>query len=147
MRDYKPRGISRVLSAVVVCALLFCAQGCASKPTVASETHGLLPAVHGIRPVGVECANIEAPKLIIRVDPAYPVEARKDRLQGMVVMECILTAEGVVSDIKVLKSPAEPFAEASVHAIRQWRYKPAFCQDLGKPISVYLTVTTTFNLR
>jgi TonB family protein len=141
------RAVALAEVAGVVCFLVFCAAGCASKPAAANERNSSVPPSRGVRPVGVNCENIEAPKLIHRVEPAYPAKARQERLEGVVIMEAIITTEGVVSDVKVFRSPFETLTKHAVHAIRQWRYKPAFCRDLGKPIPVYLTVTMTFNLR
>jgi TonB family protein len=90
------------------------------------------------------CKNVNAPTLIYHVDPEYPEAARKKRLEGKVVLEAILTADGNVEDIKVLSSPSETLTRVAIQAFSRWRYKPASCE--GKPIRVYLTTTTTFSL-
>jgi TonB family protein len=144
---HRPLDHSWSSPAGVVCLLVFWASGCASPPTTANEPHEPGPAARGATPVDVKCGNVEAPRLIQRVEAAYPAFVRQARLEGTVIMEGIITTEGAVSDIKVLRSPSEILSKLAVHAISQWRYKPAFCKDLGRAIRVNVTMTTTFNLQ
>jgi|SRR5437867_1820681 len=88
--------------------------------------------------------EVKAPVLTNRVEPSYPEAARKARMEGVVILEAIITASGSVEDVKVLKS-VNPLLDASaVRAVQQWRYKPATLN--GRAVRVYLTVTVTFNL-
>ncbi len=88
--------------------------------------------------------EVKAPVLVNRVEPGYPEAARKARMEGVVILEAIITASGSVEDVKVLKS-VNPLLDASaVRAVQQWRYKPATLN--GRAVRVYLTVTVTFNL-
>ncbi|HYR46677.1 MAG TPA: TonB family protein [Thermoanaerobaculia bacterium] len=88
--------------------------------------------------------EVKAPVLTNRVEPNYPEAARKARMEGVVILEAIITASGSVEEVKVLKS-VNPLLDASgVRAVQQWRYKPATLN--GRAVRVYLTVTVTFNL-
>jgi protein TonB len=88
--------------------------------------------------------EVKAPVLQTRVDPTYPEAARKARMEGVVILEAIITATGSVEDVRVLKS-VNPLLDASaVRAVQQWRYKPATLN--ARAVRVYLTVTVTFNL-
>jgi len=88
--------------------------------------------------------EVKAPVLQQKVDPTYPEAARKARMEGVVILEAIITASGSVEDVRVLKS-VNPLLDASaVRAVQQWRYKPATLN--GRAVRVYLTVTVTFNL-
>ena len=88
--------------------------------------------------------EVKAPVLTNRVEPSYPEAARTARMEGVVILEAIITANGNVEDVKVLKS-VNPLLDASaVRAVQQWRYKPATLN--GRAVRVYLTVTVTFNL-
>jgi protein TonB len=79
-----------------------------------------------------------------RVEPSYPEAARKARMEGVVILEAIITASGSVEEVKVLKS-VNPLLDASAfRAVQQWRYRPATLN--GRAVRVYLTVTVTFNL-
>ncbi len=88
--------------------------------------------------------EVKAPVLVNRAEPTYPEAARKARMEGVVILEAIITASGSVEEVKVLKS-VNPLLDASaVRAVQQWRYKPATLN--GRAVRVYLTVTVTFNL-
>ena len=101
-------------------------------------------APHGAGQIFRVGGDVLAPKLLNRVEPSYPRAAREKRIEGVVILEAKLTESGNVSDIAVLKSVHPLVDEAAVQAVRQWRYSPATLN--GTPVSVYLTVTTTFNL-
>ena len=88
--------------------------------------------------------DVKAPTLLQRIEPNYPEAARKARMEGIVILEAIITASGSVEEVKVLKS-ANPLLDASaVRAVQQWKYKPATLN--GRAVRVYLTVTVTFNI-
>ncbi|MGH9440809.1 MAG: energy transducer TonB, partial [Thermoanaerobaculia bacterium] len=88
--------------------------------------------------------DVKAPILKERVEPVYPEAARKARMQGVVILEAIITAEGNVADVKVLKSINPLLDSAAERAVSRWAYKPATLN--GRAVSVYLTVTVNFQL-
>jgi protein TonB len=88
--------------------------------------------------------DVKAPQLINRVEPGYPEAARKARMEGVVILEAIITANGNVEEVKVLKSVNPLLDAAATRAVQQWRYRPATLN--GRAVRVYLTVTVTFNL-
>lgn len=88
--------------------------------------------------------DVKAPALTNRVEPTYPEAARKARMEGVVILEAIITAAGNVEDVRVLKA-VNPLLDASaVRAVGQWKYRPATLN--GRAVRVYLTVTVTFRL-
>jgi len=88
--------------------------------------------------------DVKAPVLTSRTEPSYPEAARKARMEGVVILEAIITDQGTVEDVRVLKS-VNPLLDASaVRAVQQWKYKPATLG--GRAVRVYLTVTVTFRL-
>lgn len=88
--------------------------------------------------------DVKPPVLLQKIEPGYPEAARKARLEGVVILEAIITASGSIEEVKVLKS-VNPLLDASaVRAVQQWKYKPATLN--GRAVRVYLTVTVTFNL-
>jgi periplasmic protein TonB len=88
--------------------------------------------------------DVKAPQLINRVEPGYPEAARKARMEGVVILEAIITANGNVEEVKVLKSMNPLLDAAATRAVQQWKYRPATLN--GRAVRVYLTVTVTFNL-
>ena len=88
--------------------------------------------------------DVKPPQLVYKPEPSYPEAARKARMEGVVILEAIITASGTVEDVKVLKSVNPLLDSAAVRAVGQWKYKPATLN--GRAVRVYLTVTVTFNL-
>ncbi len=131
--------------AVLVCRTSRCAS---PSPTPTKSRSGLgAHEAHGPVPVDAKCENIKKPKLIHGVEPRYSESARRSRVEGEVVAEGIIGLDGTVSDIRVLSSSSKVLTELALEAFSQWRYSPAFCDDLAKLIRVYVTMTMTFSLK
>ena len=90
-------------------------------------------------------SDVVQPVLIHRVNPEYPEIARKSRVQGVIILEAIITREGTVEKVKILRGVHPLLDQAAVNAVKQWRYKPATLN--GKPVKVYSTVTVNFKLK
>jgi TonB family protein len=88
---------------------------------------------------------ISEPKLLKKVNPVYPDDAREARLTGVVVIEAIIDRQGGVKDAQVLRSPGSSFSRAALDAVRQWKYQPTLLN--GVPVEVLFTVTVVFNLK
>jgi protein TonB len=88
--------------------------------------------------------DIRPPRKVHHVDPAYPELARRARVEGVVILRCTLSEQGLVTGLEVLRSP--PFlAGAATAAVSRWRYEPTHLN--GRPVPVVMTVTVTFMLR
>jgi protein TonB len=87
--------------------------------------------------------QVKAPKKIKDVIPVYPELATQARVQGVVILECTISPQGRVSDVKVLRS-IPLLDQAAVDAVRQWTYTPTLLN--GVPVPVIMTVTVTFSL-
>jgi TonB family protein len=89
--------------------------------------------------------QIAPPKLLKKVVPVYPEEARKEGIQGVVILEAMADEEGNVAQLKILRSESSILNKPAVDALRQWKYEP-FILD-GKPTPVIFTVTFAFRLK
>ncbi len=87
----------------------------------------------------------QEPKLVKMVRPAYPEEAVKKKLQGVVILEAVIDEGGQVKALRMLKSPDPLLTEAAIAAVKGWEYEP-FIQD-GKAKNVSFTVTVAFALK
>jgi len=74
-------------------------------------------------------------KLVSKVNPTYPSEAKKDKIEGTVLLEITIEKTGDVSSVTPVKGP-EALREAAAAAVRQWRYEPS---DVG-PTRATITV-------
>ena len=82
-------------------------------------------------------------RLIHRVEPSYPAEARKQHIQGSVVLEVQVLSDGTVGNISIVKG--NPLlAGAAVQAVRQWKYQP-YVMD-GRSVESQTRVTISFSL-
>ncbi len=81
-----------------------------------------------------------------KVQPEYPDAARKEKIEGSVILQAIVMKDGSVGDIVVLRAPGKNlgFEQAAIDAVKKWKYKPA--TKNGIPVDVYFTVEITFSL-
>ncbi len=82
-------------------------------------------------------------KLLIRkVEPAYPEAARRANLQGTVVLDAIIAADGTVVNLHPI-SGDESLTSAAMDAARWWRFRPYRVQ--GEPAAVETSLTVEFH--
>lgn len=98
------------------------------------------PVAHGPLRVG---GRIQAPKLIRNVQPVYPPLARQTRTQGEVLLDCVIDAEGNVTQMKLI-SGHPLLVGAAMQAVRQWKYQPTLLN--GTPVAVKMMVHVNFSL-
>lgn len=87
--------------------------------------------------------GIHAPKCIHEPEPEYPDRARMKRVQGTVVLEGTVDAEGKVKEIEVVRSVPE-LDQAAIDAVQTWKYEPATVD--GVPTPMVTTITVNFML-
>lgn len=82
-------------------------------------------------------------RLLHKVDPSYPAEAEKAKLQGLVTLDVIIGPDGVVKELHSLSGP-DVLARAAVDAVKWWRFQPYELE--GKPATVETTIEVEFRL-
>jgi TonB family protein len=86
---------------------------------------------------------ITPPKKLVSVPPRYPDDALQAKVQGDVVLDVVIDAQGVPTDVQV--SQSVPMLDAAaIEAVRQWRYEPTLLN--GVPVPIAMTVTVGFAL-
>jgi periplasmic protein TonB len=103
-----------------------------------------VPDGTGDTPIHID-ARITPPVAIHRVQPRYTEQARVRRVQGVVVVEAIIDRAGRVTDVRILKGLPAGLDEASMAAVRQWRFRPAVLAD--RPVAVYFRLTVRFEMQ
>jgi TonB family protein len=82
-------------------------------------------------------------RLIHRVAPEYPAEAREQNLQGTVVLVVDIESDGTVGEIGV--ASGDPIlAGAAMKAVKQWRYQPYSVN--GQPVERQTRISIKFTL-
>jgi TonB family protein len=89
--------------------------------------------------------NVEAAKVLTKVQPIYPESAKAAGVQGTVVLHVIVSKDGRPLQLEVVNSEVNPdLARAAVEAVSQWRYQPTLLN--GEPVEVDCTISVNFKL-
>ena len=89
--------------------------------------------------------DVAPPVKIYGPSPSYTEDARKGRVQGVVILEAIIDALGNVTEVKVLKGLPLGLAESAVETARTWRFEPA--RKDGVAVPVFYNLTIRFSLQ
>jgi len=81
--------------------------------------------------------------LLHQVRPAYPPQARAQRIAGSVELDATIDEKGAVKAVKIVSGPPM-LAGAARDAVRQWRYSPPLLN--GTPIEIQKRITVVFKL-
>jgi TonB family protein len=89
--------------------------------------------------------GVVPPTLLKQVIPKYTDGALERRIQGTVVLEVVVTRDGIPSDIRVVRSldPAGLDGQA-VQAVRDWRFNPG--RFGATPVDVLVTIVLDFRI-
>jgi periplasmic protein TonB len=83
------------------------------------------------------------PRLITKTKPVYPAEAFKKKVEGTVLVEILIGADGRVLRARVLESvPA--LDAAALEAVRQWAFVPAIKN--GRPVATSALAPVSFRI-
>jgi protein TonB len=87
--------------------------------------------------------NVQAARIINRVQPVYPPLARQTRISGTVRLHAIIGKDGTITQLEVMNG--HPLLQQSaLDAVRQWRYQPTLLN--GEPVDVDTTIDVIFSL-
>jgi protein TonB len=87
--------------------------------------------------------DVKPPQKRIHVNPVYPPIALAAMVQGTVVLEAVIDAEGNVANLLVRESI--PLLDAAaIEAVRKWKYEPTRLN--GRAVPVVMLVRVEFRL-
>jgi periplasmic protein TonB len=91
--------------------------------------------------------GVTLPVPIFQPRPNYTSDAMRAKVQGIVLLECIVRPDGSVSDVSVIRSldPTFGLDQEAMKTARQWRFRPG--TRMGEPVPVLVTIELTFTLR
>jgi TonB family protein len=84
------------------------------------------------------------PRVISRVDPIYPAEAKLAGVSGMAIVEAYVNSQGGVDSVSVVRDPGHGLGQAAADAVKQWQFEPAIVD--GKPAAFTFNITINFKL-
>jgi len=109
--------------------------------------------------------ELQASKLIHKVDPIYPEPAIKEHVGIRVILSANVNQAGLVTDAEVKKSQTVPpdkdskgnwvggvhsgviksINDAAIKAVKQWKYSPTLLNGKAIPVMATVVITFTFN--
>ncbi len=87
--------------------------------------------------------NVQAARLVNKVQPLYPPLARQTRISGTVKLHAIIGKDGSVQQL-VMVSGHPLLVQAALDAVKQWRYQPTLLN--GEPVEVDTEIDVIFSL-
>jgi TonB family protein len=82
-------------------------------------------------------------KLISHSEPFYPVEARKQHIEGSVELRARVGRTGQIIGVTPVSGPGL-LTSAAATAVREWRYEPTYVD--GDPAETLADITIVFRL-
>jgi TonB family protein len=91
--------------------------------------------------------GVTMPRIIREVKPQYTAEAMRAKVQGGVLLECVVQTDGTVGDVRVIRSLDTTYGldQEAIKAAKQWKFAPGTRN--GEPVPVMVTIELTFTLR
>jgi len=88
--------------------------------------------------------DVKPPVVLRRVTPLYPEVARRMRLNGFVILQCIIDQSGNIRDAQVVRSSFAAFEKPALDAVYQWQFAPGRLS--GVPVDVQFDLKVTFEI-
>jgi protein TonB len=89
-------------------------------------------------------ATSRPPTVIHKTDRAYTDEALAARIQGTVILQLVIGADGIAADIHVARGLGYGLDEKAAECIRTWRFRPGMRH--GEPLPTRASVEINFRL-
>jgi protein TonB len=94
-----------------------------------------------VKPLRITVLRMATP--VHKVDPVYPALARQARVSGTVELLGVLSTDGRIHELKVLRG--HPLlVNAALEAVRQWVFEPTLLN--GQAVEVAAPITVNFVL-
>jgi protein TonB len=89
---------------------------------------------------------VDTPARLVRGEvPSYPAEARGDGVEADVPLQLVVSREGGVESVHVVRRAGHGFDEAAIGSAHRFRFSPALKQ--GQPVRVLVSWTVEFRLQ
>ena len=96
------------------------------------------PVVKGSYEIG----ELDAPlTTLVKIDPLYPIRAKRRKIEGFVTVEFLVTNTGQVEQIKIIEAePQGVFEKNVIESVSKWRFKPGTVQGIPVVTRVLNTI-------
>ena len=89
-------------------------------------------------------SGVTPPRVLREVKPDYTEAARRAAVEGDVLLEVVVLADGTVGRVRLVRGLGFGLDERALAAMREWRFHPA--ERRGAPVSVLVEVAMAFRL-
>ena len=86
----------------------------------------------------------EPPKLMSKIRPNYPQEAKDEGIEGEVIVKILVNKKGIVTETKIIKG-IPILNNAAIEAIKKAKFKPG--KYKGKSVDVWVRIPIGFELQ
>ena len=120
----------------------------AKAPSPSSPQHTVQPAqgkTEAAAPRHTSFDAVDGPKFLQPPAPRYPRLAQRKGIEGQVLMELMIDAEGRLMSASIKKSGGNGFDEAALEAVRKAIFRPA--THNGRPATCIVLLPIHFTLR
>jgi TonB family protein len=85
------------------------------------------------------------PRPLTPIRPGYPETARKDSVEGAVILQVFVSEDGKTGEMVVLRSVREDLDQAAIEAIKPVEWEPARYKE--QPVGVWINIPINFRLK
>ena len=82
-------------------------------------------------------------RIVRKLDPVYPEAARTAGIEGLVVLDAVVAADGSVQSLRPVSGP-DLLVRSSTDAVQSWKFEPYLSS--GKPVAVETTIAVEYRL-
>ncbi len=91
--------------------------------------------------------QISAPRILSKVEPEYPEDARRDGFSGTVGVKIEVLENGRPGEVQLARSSGrQSLDDAALQAVRTWRFVPAQEAASGQAVRCFTTLSVVFRL-
>jgi TonB family protein len=117
-----------------------------SGPAISAFTPSVQSLSFGLAGEGAGAWEIEEidaiPEPLARLEPIYPAHARLRRMEGAVVLQFVVEADGTTSGVEIVSSdPPGVFDAVASRAVERWRFRPGTKDGQAVPVRVRQRMT------
>jgi periplasmic protein TonB len=98
----------------------------------------------GIARPGVN--GVSVPRCTYCPSPSFSDEARAAKVQGTVILQVVVTADGRAENISVVRKAGYGLEAKAIEAVKTWQFKPATGPD-GVAVATLVPIEVTFRLK
>jgi TonB family protein len=117
------------------------------KPAGQNQEQVTSPALTDKEPGIEETIDVdEFPAVTKSVNPVYPEEAKKNGIEGTIVLKVLVDKDGNVKKAEVTRRTDGSVAleQAAIDAAKQWTFKPATIKK--QPVQIWVSLPFKFKL-